>query len=107
MQQFGYVAPAWYQRLKDDLEPLVEDPSALADLAGAAGFREVTVATVLVDAGLTTPQEIVSWRLGMAHLAPFVARLPSSRRDEARLAAESAVAGLGPVLVDLQVLSAH
>ena len=42
----------------------------------------------------------------MAQLAQFFAGLPPDRRDEARRAAEDAVAGLGPVLVDIQVLGA-
>ena len=56
--------------------------------------------------GVRTPAEIVSWRWGMAHLAPFIDGLSESRRAEARRDAEDAVAGIGPVLVDIQVLSA-
>jgi hypothetical protein len=42
----------------------------------------------------------------MAHLAPFVEGLSEARRAEARRAAEDAVDGIGPVIVDIQVLNA-
>jgi hypothetical protein len=85
----------------------VEDPELLESLARSAGFQEIAVTQVTVDAGVRTPAEIVRWRWGMAHLAPFVAGLPASRRDEARHEAETAVADLLPVIVDIQVLGAR
>jgi hypothetical protein len=104
--EFGFVSPPWHERLKNELEPQVEDPELLRSLARSAGHRTVDVTQLTVDTGLRTPAEIVSWRWGMANLAPFVDGLPADRRAEARRAAEDAVAGLGPVLVDILVLSA-
>jgi ubiquinone/menaquinone biosynthesis C-methylase UbiE len=106
MERFGFVSPPWYERLKNELEPQVEDPELLTSLASSAGFQEIAVTPLAVDTGVRTSAEIVRWRWGMAHLAPFVAGLPQPRRDEARRAAEEAVTGLGPVLVDILVLSA-
>jgi ubiquinone/menaquinone biosynthesis C-methylase UbiE len=106
MERFGFVSPPWYERLKNELEPQVEDPELLAALATSAGFQDIAVTQLTVDTGVRTPAEIVRWRWGMAHLAAFVAGLPEPRRDEARRAAEDAVTGLTPVLVDIQVLSA-
>ena len=106
MERFGFVSPPWYERLKNELEPQVEDPELLRSLAASAGFREIAVTQLTVDTGVRTAADIVRWRIGMAHLAPFVAGLAAPRRDEARRAAEEAVAGLAPVLVDIQVLSA-
>ena len=105
-ERFGFVSPPWYEQLKNEREPQVEDPDLLASLASSAGYREVEVTQLTVDAGVRTSAEIVSWRWGMAHLAPFVDGLPAPRRAEARRAAEAAVAGLAPVHVDIQVLSA-
>lgn len=104
--RFGFVSPPWYERLQKELEPQVEDPDLLTSLARSAGHRRVEVVQLTVDTGLHTPAEIVSWRWGMANLAPFVAGLPEGRRAEARRAAEEAVAGIGPVLIDIQVLVA-
>jgi SAM-dependent methyltransferase len=105
-ERFGFVAPPWYEQLKSELEPLVEDPAALTALVRSAGYQDVTLTQATVDTGLSTPSEIVEWRWGMAQLAQFFDGLPSARRDDARRAAEDAVADLGPVLVDIQVLGA-
>jgi SAM-dependent methyltransferase len=105
MTSLGFVAPRWYQEVKD-LSSAVEEPAALAELARVAGFQTVRVIPERVDTGLDTPREIARWRLGMAHLAPWVAGLTETRRREARAAAEESVTGLGPVLIDVLVLSA-
>ena len=107
MEGLGFVAPPWYEQLKNDTEPVVEDTATFEALAVAAGYRNVSIAQLTVDTGLRTPAEIAAWRLGMAQFAPFIASLSPARRDEARHAAEEAVAGIGPVLVDIQVLSAE
>ncbi|MGH3456870.1 hypothetical protein, partial [Aeromicrobium sp.] len=106
MTRFGFVSPPWYEQLKSELEPLVEDTSSLTAMLRSAGYREIGVTVRTVDTGLRTPADIVDWRLGMAQLAEFAAGLPAPRRAEARRAAEHAVAGLGPVRIDIQVLSA-
>ncbi len=103
----GFVPPAWYERIKSELGPGIEDPRSLTALARAAGYRRIDVARASVDTGLATPEEMVAWRFGMAHLAPFVASLSTSRRAEVHHAALEAVAGLAPVSVEIQLLSAH
>ncbi|MGP8159799.1 MAG: class I SAM-dependent methyltransferase [Candidatus Dormibacteria bacterium] len=89
---FGYSPPQWYVHLKRDLEPLTNTSSALRRCAMAAGLAEVSVVERTPEVGLETPEEIVASRLGMAHIAPFVAGLPSSRRDALMAAAVAAVA---------------
>jgi demethylmenaquinone methyltransferase/2-methoxy-6-polyprenyl-1,4-benzoquinol methylase len=106
MARFGFVSPPWYEQLKSELEPLVEDTSSLTAMVRSTGYREIEVTVRTVDTGLRTPSDIVDWRLGMAQLAQFVDGLPESRRDQARRAAEDAVAELAPVQLDIQVLSA-
>jgi SAM-dependent methyltransferase len=106
----GFVSPPWYTRLKREGEPAVDDPARLTWLARTAGYRDVTVRTVDVAAGLSTPAALVAWRLGLAHVAPFVAALPARRRAETRRAAElavAAVAGPPPLVVPLLVLTAR
>ena len=77
--RFGFVSPPWYEEFKRELEPLVEDTSALTAMVRSAGYQEVEVTVRTVDAGLRTPAEIVDWRLGMAQLAQFVASLSAPR----------------------------
>lgn len=106
MARLGFAAPEWYQQVKH-LSPTVEDPDSLAAMTRAAGFDTVRVTHSPVDVGMGTPAEIARWRLGMAHLAPWVSSLPESRRRTAIAAAREAVAGLGPVTIDVQVVSAR
>jgi SAM-dependent methyltransferase len=105
MERFGFVSPPWHRRLRNEREPQVEDPALLTALAEIAGYRHIEVIQLTVDTGLRTPGEIVTWRTGMAHLAPFVAGLPESTRLEALRAAEDAVADVLPVTIEMMVLS--
>lgn len=104
MAAFGFEVPGWYRQIK---QTSVEDPDALAALARSAGYADVRVTRVEVDAGLEDAGAIVDWRWGMAHLAPFVATLGPTERQRARRAAEAAVLGLPRVVVPLLVLSAR
>ena len=83
----------------------IEHPDALAALVAATGFDAVQVLQRPVDVGLATPEDVVGWRLGMAHLAPWVASLPAGRRQHAFEVARDAVAGLGPVVIDVLLVS--
>ena len=85
------------------------DPKVLARCAAAAGFTCVQVRTTAVPTGLATPAELVSWRLGMAHVAPFMRALDARSRAAVRCAAEQAVtaaAGDRPLVVSMVVLTA-
>jgi ubiquinone/menaquinone biosynthesis C-methylase UbiE len=104
---YGYQIPDWYVRFKAEVEPLVDDPSRLHALATEAGYRDVAVRVVDVPTGLETPAQLAGWRLGMAHLAPFMAALGPTERAAARAAAEAALVGAAPLVVPLVVLSAN
>ena len=60
-----------------------------------------------MDTGRSSPAELASWRLGMAHVAPFVGALAAPRQAELRRATEAAVTGTGPLVVDILVLTAR
>jgi SAM-dependent methyltransferase len=107
MERFGFVPPSWYQELKHEREPQVENPALLRALAEIAGYHHIDVTRLAVDTGVNTPEKMVTWRIGMAQLAPFVAGLPGSTRQEATRAAEEAVADLLPVTIEMLVLSAR
>jgi ubiquinone/menaquinone biosynthesis C-methylase UbiE len=106
MAEVGFVVPPWYRQVKDETEPAVNDAAALIDLAHGAGFGSAAVQVFEVDSGLETPADVVAWRLGMAHLAPFVAGLPVDVLDAARARAEAVVAQTGPVVIPILALSA-
>ena len=106
LRPLGYRPPAWYASVKRETEPRAGDPARLGERAAAAGFTRVRVRTTAVPTGLDTPAQLASWRLGMAHLAPFLRSLDAPGRAEARRAAERAVAGTGPLVVSMVVLTA-
>lgn len=99
---FGFRPPPWYVLLKCETEPQVDDPDHLGAMAKAAGYRDVSVRTVQVAVGLNTPAQLAQWRLGMAHVAPFVQFLPSSQRA----AVELALVGAPPLVIPMVVLAA-
>ena len=110
-RSFGYQPPGWYAVLTPGSR--AGDPEVLAESAAAAGFGRVQARTVSVPTGLVTPAELVAWRLGMTHYAPFLRSLDPAGRAAARRAAERAVAasidgttGGGPVVVEMVVLTA-
>ena len=106
-RSFGYRPPDWYTALAPGSR--ASDPETLAENAAAAGFTRVQVHTVSVPTTLATPAELVSWRLGMAHYAPFLRSLDPAGRAAARRAAERAVAAAmpdGPLVVSMAVLTA-
>ena len=99
----GWAPPPWYPDFQRRAVPLLATPSdALrhAGLDGAtAGLLDVTIAGV-------GPQELVDWRLGMAHIAPFVASLPPGDRERLRGEALLAMpADLPPLVRSIVVVS--
>jgi SAM-dependent methyltransferase len=106
MADAGFVAPDWHAAIQATNQQ-VSDPDALAALARSVGYDEVEVALVEVPTGIDDPASMVAWRWGMAHLAPYVARLDEPTRDRLRARAEAAAAGLPPVVVPMLALSAR
>jgi ubiquinone/menaquinone biosynthesis C-methylase UbiE len=79
-ERFGFRYPGWYVHLKAHAEPLTSEESALAAVASAAGLAEVQVVARRIDVGLSRPDDLIQWRFGMAHLAPFVESLDAATR---------------------------
>ena len=107
LRPFGFQPPAWYLSLQREAGPAAQDPARLAAQAAAAGFTDVRVRTMTVPTGLSAPAQLASWRLGMAQVAPFLQSLDAGQRSAARCAAERAVAGTGPLVVSMLVLSSR
>jgi ubiquinone/menaquinone biosynthesis C-methylase UbiE len=103
---FGFTAPAWHRRLKDEFEPQTATPEALAALARQAGLADVTARIVNIEPTMTDP-DLVSWRTGMAHLAPFIATLPAEEAQALVDDARAAVAGMPPLDIAMVTLVAR
>jgi SAM-dependent methyltransferase len=100
--EYGYRPAPWYQRMKETYEAQVSDANELAGFATTAGLRDVIAEVVHVRPPMSA-SDLVSWRTGMAHLAPFVASLPVARASELTAAAVAAVTGMPPL--DLAMLT--
>ena len=105
LRPFGFQPPAWYRSLQREAGPAALDPARLAAHASAAGFTGVRVRTMTVPTGLSAPVQLASWRLGLAQVAPFLQSLDAGQLAAARRAAEQAVAGTGPLVVSMLVLT--
>jgi ubiquinone/menaquinone biosynthesis C-methylase UbiE len=104
--RYGFLAPGWYSRVKQS--PLTADPRRwLAEHARRSGFSGIVIETRSVALGCDTPMAMTRWRLGMAHLAPWVGTLGASGRDDLQADCEQALAGVPPPVVSLVVLAAR
>ncbi len=79
--RFGYDPPDWYTALKSVDGPTAGKPQALLAAARVAGLAQPQVLRTTIDGGLRSPAAVAAWRLGMAHLAPFLAGLPPQTRQ--------------------------
>jgi SAM-dependent methyltransferase len=87
----GHVVPDWYDAVKHGAMTLLSTVALFEAAARDAGLTEARVDRVEVSLDLS-PEELVSWRLGMAQLAPFVAGLEPEARAAVVAEAEREVA---------------
>lgn len=106
-REHGWQQPPWYGHLKSRAELRLSTPEGLARMATDAGLA-ARIETRCVDAGVGTARRIVAWRLGMAHVAPWVASLTSDARCRLEDDACRAVGPTpGPVRIAILVLVAR
>jgi len=105
-RRYGFTAPDWHRRLKDEFEPQTATPDALATLAREAGLSDVKAGVVHIEPTMTDA-DLVGWRTGMAHLAPFIATLPTERAQALGDDARAAVAGMPPLELAMVTLVAR
>jgi ubiquinone/menaquinone biosynthesis C-methylase UbiE len=103
--RYGFAAPDWYLRMKDTFELQATTADALSALAGEAGIEDSRTELVVVIPAMTEA-DVVNWRLGMAHLAPFVASLPPAQAKALADDACAAVAGMPPLEIAMVTLVA-
>ena len=104
LHQHGYTAPEWYAVVRADANP---STSELEHFALSAGYPAAEAVQLEVATGMDTAADLVDWRLGMAHTAPWVGDLAAADRDRLRRDAEAAVAGMPPLVVAMIVLTAR
>jgi len=102
---WGWVPPDWYIALKKEVEPISGSPTRLAAAAIQAGLVAVSVSGRDEDLGVRQPGSVIAYRLGMPHIAPWVAKLDVSRRAQvtrqALAAASPHIDGWRPAVIIL------
>ena len=83
-QDQGWQAPDWYVDIKRQATPLLGTPESMRRVAESAGLTDVAVAERAVDVGVTTPDQLVDYRLGQAHFAAWLDRMGPDRAEAVR-----------------------
>jgi SAM-dependent methyltransferase len=103
----GFETPTWYVEMKREIEPRLGTVEAMRLVALTAGLDVVAVTEDEVDAGIDEPTAMVEYRLGMAHLAGFVATLDPGERAAVAAEAADRLAGAPPVRPRVIVVAAR
>ena len=100
--RWGWGPGAWYERMRSHAAQLAT-ADRVRDAAIAAGLTEIVVESRSVAFGDLGPGQMVSWRLGMAQVAGFLAGLEPQAR---RALEDEAIAALGtdPPVLERSVL---
>ena len=99
----GHRPDDWYGWMRDRAFPLLSTVERAEAALPAAGLTGRVTNDRIAFTGLT-PDDLVAWRLGMAHLAPFVAALGAAhRRRLAQRAAE--LLGADPPVLERSVIT--
>jgi SAM-dependent methyltransferase len=117
LRSAGYQPPAWHASLCPGER--ASDPTVLAEQASAAGYTNVSTCTIDVRTDLATSTELMSWRLGLAQVAPFLSALDPLSRASLQHQVEQAVTaavsgtkgvdgteGTAPLVVSMLILTA-
>jgi SAM-dependent methyltransferase len=71
-QEAGFEVPDWYTDLKTNAVPLLGTAEDMRAAAAAAGLVGVVVEERPVDVGVTTPEQLVRYRLGQPMYASWL-----------------------------------
>jgi ubiquinone/menaquinone biosynthesis C-methylase UbiE len=99
----GWQVPEWYQTLKKSTTPLSDTAAALGRLARSAGLAEVDTSEVTIPVPAPAG-DLLGWRLGMPHTAPFVDALAPAEQRRLWQELQDAAASLPPLVCRLSVL---
>jgi len=104
LADYGFVTPEWYCRLKAELIPKLGTPQGFVDVGTMGGLVDPTVRTVDVDLSDLSLPVVVSYRFGLAHVAPFLQGLDAESAAALRRDAVTAISSLPPLRLSMLVL---
>jgi ubiquinone/menaquinone biosynthesis C-methylase UbiE len=83
LTEVGWAAAPWYREVRVAAVPLLATTDGMLAAARAGGV-DGEVRHVVVDLSHLSPADLVSWRLGMAQTAPFLAGLSPTVQTSVR-----------------------
>ena len=99
----GWEVPSWYDALRQEAMPLLSTVQRARGVLAAADVRGEATEVVVPCPGVTV-EELLDWRLGMAHLAPFVTGLDGAQLYRVRARATALLGPLPPPLVRTMIV---
>ena len=78
----GCIPAPEYAWFKAAAAPLTGEAGAMADVAERAGLVDVVVVERAVEVGVSSADELVTYRFSLPHIARFLAGLDPAQRDE-------------------------
>jgi SAM-dependent methyltransferase len=102
----GWTEPSWYGELRRDAMPQLSTVERAVGVAHRAGLAIASAEVVRIAFPELTPHDLVAWRLGMAHLAPFVNTLEPRRRSQLWRDARERTTGMPTLVRSIVVLTA-
>ena len=104
LERAGYQAPEWFTVFKAEREPQTGSTDRLRDAATRAGLEDVEAHDIDVALSTLDAKGLAAYRLGMAHIQPFMDALEPERRREIIIAAAAAAAPTLDIPMPLLVL---
>jgi hypothetical protein len=90
-QEAGWQVPGWYADLKTNAIPVLGSAEAMRAAAEAAGLARVVVEERPVDVGVTTPAQLVRYRLGQPAFATWLDGIGPREAERFAAAATDAI----------------
>lgn len=78
----GWRPPSWYSWFRTDATACLADVGTARAAMNQASMPGCSIAQTTVEIVGLSPSDLVAWRCGMAHLAPFFAALPGEERED-------------------------
>lgn len=101
----GWEGAAWYDDVRHDAIPRLATPGAAVAAARAAGLEQAHAEAVDVSFPELAARDLVAWRMGMAHVAPFVDAGGPARRAHLEARALELLGDAPPLVRKMVVLS--
>lgn len=83
-QREGWQIPRWYRDIKRSAVPMLGTADDMERVATRVGLADISACERPVDVGVTTPEQLVDYRLGQAHFSPWLSHLEPGRAAEIR-----------------------